>query len=77
MKRYSISPRIAVVATFCLALFALSFNSNALTLGDEHELGTIVPSIRQGDDAITQYLNVMIGLGLGGTDHVIIGPTTI
>src|SRR5205823_3853520 len=73
MKTYRIFPSIAV-ASFCLALFALSFNASALTIGDEHELGTATPSIPQGDTAITSYVNAMLGLSPGGTTHVIIGP---
>lgn len=76
MKRYRITPGIAVVTTFCVAVFALSFNASAtlLNIGDVHELGSIPLSIQQGDTAITKYVNALIELStLGGSGHVIIG----
>jgi hypothetical protein len=63
-----------VTAVFFAALFAFTYNTSALTLGDEHELGTVNPSIPEGDADITSYLNAMIPLPLGGSIHVIIGP---
>jgi VPDSG-CTERM motif len=45
-----------------------------LTIGDQHELGQVQPATPEGDAAITQYVNFMIGLSLGGSGHVIIGP---
>jgi hypothetical protein len=45
-----------------------------LNIGDQHELGTVVHGIPEGDQFITQYVNAMIGLPLGGSTHVIIGP---
>jgi hypothetical protein len=47
--------------------------SVALSIGDQHELGTVVHGIPEGDQFITQYVNAMIGLPLGGSTHVIIG----
>src|SRR5262245_25877619 len=76
MKRYRITPGIAVVTTFCVALFALSFNASAtlLNIGDAHELGTVPLSIPQGGPAITKYVNALIDLStLGASGHVIIG----
>lgn len=49
----------------------LEFN---LQIGDGQELGTVTHSVPQGDAAVTQYVNFMIGLSLGGSGHVIIGP---
>jgi len=46
----------------------------ALNVGDQQELGTVVHGIPQGDQFITQYVNVMIGLPLGGSTHLNIGP---
>jgi len=43
-------------------------------MGDQRELGQVHPAISQGDAAITQYVNFMIGLSLGGSGHVISGP---
>jgi VPDSG-CTERM motif len=45
-----------------------------LSIGDAHELGQVNPAIPEGDADITQYVNFMIGLSLGGSGHVIIGP---
>jgi VPDSG-CTERM motif len=44
-----------------------------LSIGDAHELGQVNPAIPEGDPDITQYVNFMIGLSLGGSGHVIIG----
>lgn len=44
-----------------------------LGIGDQHELGTVVHGIPEGDQFITQYVNAMIALPLGGSTHVIIG----
>ena len=64
-------------ATLCAVMLALSHNATALTIGDTHELGQARPPIPEGDAAITQYVNFMIGLSLGGSGHVIIGPHNI
>jgi VPDSG-CTERM motif len=48
-----------------------------LTIGDPHELGKVQPPTPEGDADITQYVNFMIGLSLGGSGHVIIGPHNI
>src|SRR6266513_6315221 len=48
-----------------------------LAIGDQHELGQASPPVPEGDAAITQYVNFMIGLSLGGSGHVIIGPHDI
>jgi VPDSG-CTERM motif len=61
-------------AAFCAAMLALSHNASALTIGDTHELGQVRPPVPEGDADITQYVNFMIGLALGGSGHVIIGP---
>ena len=45
-----------------------------LAIGDHHELGRVQPPTPEGDADITQYVNVMIGLSRGGSEHVIIGP---
>jgi hypothetical protein len=46
----------------------------SLTIGDTHQLGQVRPPVPEGDADITQYVNFMIGLALGGSGHVIIGP---
>ena len=48
-----------------------------LTIGDQQELGQVQPATPEGDAAITQYVNFMIGLSLGGSGNVIIGPHNI
>ena len=48
-----------------------------LTIGDGHELGTAIPPVPEGDAAIAQYVNFMIGLSLGGSGQVVIPPHTI
>lgn len=45
-----------------------------LAMGDQRELGQVHPALSQGNAAITQYVNFMIGLSLGGSGRVIIGP---
>lgn len=44
-----------------------------LTIGDQHELGQVHPAVPEGDAFITQYVNVMIGLSLGGSATLIVG----
>jgi hypothetical protein len=81
MKTNNIVPskKIALLsaAAFCAAMLAFSPNASALTIltiGDLNELGTLKPSEPAGNDQRTLYVNTMIGLGLGGSTHVIIGP---
>jgi VPDSG-CTERM motif len=54
-------------AAFCAALFAFNPNANALTIGDEHELGFIVAG-NVGDANRTLFVNHLIGMGLGDTN---------
>jgi hypothetical protein len=71
----------------CAVLLASARDANAnripvppsinLTIGDQHELGQVQPPTPEGDADITQYVNFMIGLSLGGSGHVIIGPHNI
>ena len=71
------------VAVTCAMVLASSHEAKAtrfplppsvvLSIGD-HELGTVVHGNPEGDQFITQYVNAMIGLSLGGSTHVIIGP---
>ena len=65
-------------AAVCAVMLAVSQqNASALTIGDAHELGQVRPPVPEGDAAITQYVNFMIGLSLGGSGHVIVGPHNI
>ena len=51
--------------------------SGNLAIGDQYQLGQVRPATPEGDAAIGQYVNFMIGLSLGGSGHVIIGPHDI
>ena len=48
-----------------------------LSVGDQHELGQATPPVPEGDAAITQYVNFMISLSLGGSGQVVIQPHSI
>jgi VPDSG-CTERM motif len=57
------------LALLCTALFgallAFSSNAKALTIGDAHELGFVNFGIPSGDQDRTNYVNHLIGMGLG------------
>lgn len=61
----------------CAVILAFANDAKALAIGDRHELGQADPRVRQGQAAITQYVNFMLGLSLGGSDHVSIGHSDI
>jgi hypothetical protein len=61
-------------AAFCAVMLAFSHNASALTIGDNQELGFVDPGLPAGDANRTLFVNTMIGLGLGGSTHVVIGP---
>jgi hypothetical protein len=61
-------------AAFCAVTLAFSHNASALTIGDSQELGFVDPGLPAGDANRTLFVNTMIGLALGGSTHVIIGP---
>jgi hypothetical protein len=75
-----------VLGIGCAVMFASANDAKAyrislppsinLAIGDAHELGQVTPAIPEGDADITQYVNFMIGLSLGGSGNVIIGPHT-
>jgi len=82
------SNKLALVsAAVCAVMLAFGQNASAirycyppsinLAIGDQHELGQATPPTPEGDGDITQYVNFMIGLSLGGSGHVIIGPHDI
>jgi hypothetical protein len=88
MKPNTLLNKFALVSAAVYALIlAFSHNASAytvpmpatfnLTIGDTHELGQASPPVPEGDADITQYVNFMIGLSLGGSGQVIIGPHTI
>jgi len=55
-------------------MLAFSHNVGALTIGDSQELGFVDRGLPAGDADRTLFVNTMIGLPLGGSTHVIIGP---
>ena len=61
-------------AVCAVMLVAFSHNASALTIGDSQELGFVDPGLPAGDANRTLFVNTMIGLALGGSTHVIIGP---
>jgi hypothetical protein len=61
-------------AAFCAVMLAFSHNANALTIGDDHELGFVEFGIPSGDQDRTNYVNHLIGMALGSTD-VALGQT--
>jgi hypothetical protein len=61
-------------AAFCAVMLAFSQNASALTIGDSRELGFVDPAQPVFVGTATNFVNTMIGLGLGGSTHVIIGP---
>ena len=74
-----------VSAAFCSVMLAFSPNASAtphplppvinLTIGDAHELGFADPGLPQFSVPNARlFVNTMIGLALGGSTHVIIGP---
>jgi len=70
-----------LLTLFCAVILASSHDAKAigyplppinLAGGDRHELGQVLPGTLAGDVDREQYVNFMIGLPLGGSDHVII-----
>ena len=51
------------------ALLAFSPSANALTIGDNHELGFVQFGIPSGDSDRLTYVNHLIGMALGSTDQ--------
>jgi hypothetical protein len=77
------TPKVALLWVICAVTLVSVNNAKAhrfplpsinLAMGDQGELGQVHPAISEGDAAITQYVNFMIGLSLGGSGHVIVGP---
>jgi len=68
----SIGKTSKLVGTVCAALLALwvalPTAARALTIGDSHELGFVEFGIPSGDADRTNYVNHLIGMGLGSTD---------
>ena len=61
--------KLALLCTaVCATMLAFSNNAAALTIGDEHELGFVEFGIPSGDQDRTNYVNHLIGMGLGTQD---------
>ena len=50
----------------CAAALAASHNANALSIGDSHELGFLLPSGSSGNQST--YVNHLLGMALGSID---------
>jgi len=61
----------------CAVILAGAKDVQAVTIGDEHELGLIQSGAPQGDLFITRYVNFMIWLALGGSGRISVGPQDI
>jgi hypothetical protein len=70
-----------LLTAFCAVILASSHDAKAigyplppinLVSGDQHELGQVLPGPLVGDADREQYVNFMISLPLGGSDHVMI-----
>jgi len=63
------------LALLCTALagafLAFTPNARALTIGDAHELGFVNFGIPSGDQDRTNYVNHLIGMGLGTQDDAL------
>jgi VPDSG-CTERM motif len=61
-----------VFAAVFAVMLGVPQDAGALAIGDGHELGAVYPATPNNGPAITQYVNFMIGLSLGGSGHVVI-----
>jgi len=58
--------KLLLCIAICAAAFAVSHNANALSIGDSHELGFLLPSGSSGNQST--YVNHLIGMALGSID---------
>jgi hypothetical protein len=81
--RVTLTRKVALLWVICAVTLVSVNNAKAhrldlppinLAMGDQRELGRVHSAISQGDAAITQYVNFMIGLSFGESGHVSIGP---
>jgi hypothetical protein len=64
--------KLALLCTaVCAAMFAFSNNANALTIGDDHEIGFVEFGIPSGDQDRLNYVNHLIGMALGSEDDAL------
>ena len=59
MKKHTL---LTLLATSCAVLLAFGTKANALTLGDEMDLGQVLPASPSGDQDRTDYVNHLISL---------------
>jgi VPDSG-CTERM motif len=64
--------KLALLCTaVCAAMFAFSSNANALTIGDDQEIGFVEFGIPSGDQDRLDYVNHLIGMALGSQDDAL------
>ena len=68
MKLISTTKLALLCTAVCAAMFAFSSNANALTIGDDHEIGFVEFGIPSGDQDRLNYVNHLIGMALGSQD---------
>ena len=66
--KISTAPRnkLLLCIAICAAALAVSHNANALSIGDSHELGFLLPSGSSGNQST--YVNHLVGMALGSID---------
>jgi hypothetical protein len=64
-----------LLAAFSAVILAFSNNAKALTLGDEKDLGQILPASPSGDQDRTDYVNHLISLAPNTTGDTFQGQT--
>ncbi|MGB9474008.1 MAG: VPDSG-CTERM sorting domain-containing protein [Candidatus Udaeobacter sp.] len=58
--------KLLLCIAICAAALAASQNANALSIGDSHELGFLLPSGSSGNQST--YVNHLMGMALGSID---------
>ena len=71
MKLISTSKLALLCTAVCATMLAFSNNANALTIGDEHELGFVEFGIPSGDQDRLNYVNHLVGMALGTQDDAL------
>jgi VPDSG-CTERM motif len=68
MKLISTSKLALLCTAVCATMLAFSNNASALTIGDGHELGFVNFGIPSSEQDRVNYVNHLIGMGLGTSD---------
>jgi len=68
MKLISTSKLALLCTAVCATMLAFTPNTNALTIGDEQELGFVNFGIPSGDSDRLTYVNHLVHMGLGTQD---------